>query len=59
MERSELSLNTVFSANLYPIRQSLAALWSHSCSQYTKAVSKSQYAISSTHKTIDSISVRP
>jgi hypothetical protein len=59
MERSELSLNTVFSANLCPIRQSLAARFSHSCGQYTKPVSKYQFDFLTSHKTIVFIGVRP
>jgi len=52
-------LNTVFSANLCPIRQPLAALFSHSCGQYTKPVSKCQFAFYTSHKTIVFIGERP
>jgi hypothetical protein len=59
MERSELSLNTVFSANRFPIRQPLAALFSQSCGQYTKPVSKCQFAFLTSHKILVFIGVRP
>src|SRR6476646_3467313 len=46
MERSELSLNIGFSANLYPIWQAVSLLAPQSCVQYTKPVSKHQFAVS-------------
>ena len=53
MERSELSLNIGFSANLYPIWQAASLLAPQVCKPHAKQVAKFQLAVPLPDKHID------